>query len=179
MKRQTYSKEKIAGLEVTQVTNKTIVLPFKQATYSEVLEDKQAYKAFLEKQIAVHPELFPSNIAEGWSSYGFTRPSVKQGIKVRRIQTKADKEVWQIHPSFVMPYMTCDTQTADNILFLAKWTPDWALSRVFKKDVMTIYRPRTSLGRYNLVGTTVKNPAKIPNDVGADEKHSQISGEKV
>ena len=75
--------------------------------------------------------------------------------------------------------MTCDTQTADNILFLAKWAPDWALSRVLKKDVMTIYRLRTSPGRYNLVGTTVKDPAKIPNDVGADEKHSQISGEKV
>ena len=73
MKRQTYSKEKIAGLEVTQVTNKTIVLPFKQATYSELLEDKQAYNAFIEKQIAAHPELLPSNIAKGWSFYGTTK----------------------------------------------------------------------------------------------------------
>jgi hypothetical protein len=125
--------------------------------------------------------LFPHNIniAEGWSFYGFTRPSVKQDIKVRRIQTKADKEVWQIHPSFVMPYMTCDTQAADNILFLAKWAPDWALALVFQKDVMTIYRLRTSLGRYNVVGTTVKDSAAIPKDVVADEKHSHISGEKV
>ena len=161
------------------MTNKTIVLPFKQATYSELLEDKQAYNAFIEKQIAAHPELFPSNIAKGWSFYGTTKSSVKQGIKVRRIQTKADNEVWQIRPSFMMPYMTFDTQAADNIIFLMKWVPDWALARVFKKDVMTIYRLRTSLGRYNLVGTTVKDPSKIPNDVGADEKHSHISGEKV
>ena len=70
---------------------------------------------------------------------------MKQGIKVRRIQTKADNEVWQIRPSFVMPYMTFDTQAADNIIFLMKWVPDWALARVFKKDVMTIYRLRTSL----------------------------------
>ena len=179
MKRQTYSQEKTRGLEVTQVSNKRIILPFKQATYQEVLEDKQAYRAFLEDQIAAHPELFPHNIAEGWSFYGFTRASVKQDIRVRRIQTKADKEVWQIHPSFVMPYMTCDTQTADNILFLAKWVPDWALARVFQKDVMTIYRLRTSLGRYNLVGTTVKDSTAIPKDVVADEKHSHISGEKV
>jgi hypothetical protein len=66
-----------------------------------VLEDKQAYKAFLEKQIAVHPEILPSNITEGWSSYGITMPSVKQGIKVRRIQTKSDNEMWQIRPFFV------------------------------------------------------------------------------
>jgi hypothetical protein len=53
------------------------------------------------------------------------------------------------------------------------------LARVFKKDVMTIYRLRTSLGRYNLVGTTVKAPTVMPTDVVADEKHSTVAGEKV
>jgi hypothetical protein len=57
--------------------------------------------------------------------------------------------------------------------------PDWALARVFKKDVMTIYRLRTSLGRYTLVGTTVKTPAVMPTDLVADEKHSTVAGEKV
>jgi hypothetical protein len=42
---------------------------------------------------------------------------------LRRIRTTADGEVWQIHPAFLMPYMTCDTATADDILFLAKWAP--------------------------------------------------------
>ena len=100
-------------------------------------------------------------------SSNYTTPMKRQTYSKEKI---AGLEVTQV---------TCDTQTADDILFLAKWAPDWALARVFKKDVMTIYRLRTSPGRYNLVGTTVKDPAKIPNDVGADEKHSQISGEKV
>ncbi len=30
-----------------------------------------------------------------------------------------------------------------------------------------------------MVGTTVKDPKKLPTDLGADEKHSHISGEKV
>ncbi|MCP4401977.1 MAG: hypothetical protein GY801_32345, partial [bacterium] len=58
--------------------------------------------------------------------YGFTKESVKQGRRVRRIVTKADGEVWQIRPSFVMPSMTCDTYTAEKILFLQKWAPCWA-----------------------------------------------------
>jgi hypothetical protein len=179
MTRTTYAHTKNATLEVVACANKRIILPFDETTYPDVLRHRHTYKAFLTEQFHAHPELFPSTMGDGWSLYGFTAPSTKQGIRLRRIQTKADGEVWQIHPSFLMPYMTCDTATADDILFLAKWAPDWALARVFKKDVMTIYRLRTSLGRYNLVGTTVKAPDSLPPDVVADEKQSTISGEPV
>jgi hypothetical protein len=161
------------------VANKTIVLPFEQNTYPELIEDKSSYKAFVNDMIESHPELFPDTIEGGWSLFGFTKDSVKQDIRVRRIVTKTDSEVWQIRPSFVMPYMTCDTETAEKILFLGKWAPSWALARVFKKDIMTIYRLSTHMGRYNMVGTTVKSPEKLPKHLGADEKHSRISGEKV
>jgi hypothetical protein len=179
MTRETFQKDLYAGLEVTQVKNKTIVLPFDEDTYDEFIEDNAAYKALITRFIEMHPELFPETIQEGWSLHGFTNESIKQGIRLRRILTKADGEVWQIRPSFVMPYMTCDTDTADNILFLAKWAPDWALARVFYKDVMMVYRLKTHMGRYNMVGTTVKDPTALPTDLGADEKHSWISGEKV
>ena len=106
--------------------NKTIVLPFHEDTYDELLDEKVAYKAELNAYIEAYPELFPETIRDGWSLHGFTQESVKQGIRMRRIVTKADGEVWQIRPSFVMPYMTCDTDTAEQILFLAKWAPDWA-----------------------------------------------------
>ena len=134
------------------MTNKTIVLPFNEESYAEFVEDKSGYKAFVNAWIDAHPEFFPDTIHKGWSLHGFTRNSVKQGIRVRRIVTKADPEVWQIRPAFVMPYMTCDTATAEQILFLGAWAPDWALARVFEKDVMTIYRLRTHMGRYNMVG---------------------------
>jgi len=179
MKRDTFRKEEIAGLEVTQVPNKTIVLPFTEETYIDFVEEKSASKAYITTYMKAYPELFPETIEEGWSFYGFTKESVKQGIRVRRIVTKADGEVWQIRPSFVMPYMTCDTRTAEKILFLTKWAPTWALAHAFEKDVMTIHRLTTHMGRYSLVGTTVKTPESLPKDVGADEKHSTISGETV
>ncbi|GAK52959.1 hypothetical protein U14_04218 [Candidatus Moduliflexus flocculans] len=179
MKRTTYAHDPNMTLDVTSCANKRIILPFDEVTYSTLLQSRPAYKAFLAAQIQAHPELFPPTIQDGWTLHGLTDTSTKQGIRLRRIQTTADGEVWQIHSSFLMPYMTCDTATAEQILFLAKWAPDWALARVFKKDVMTIYRLRTSLGRYNLVGTTVKTPAALPTDVVADEKHSTLAGERV
>lgn len=179
MTRTTYAHDPHVTLEVTSFVNKRIILPFDETTYDDLMSHRQAYRAFLTDQIQTHPEVFPPTIRDGWTFYGFTAPSTKQGLRLRRIQTTVDGEVWQLHPSFVMPYMTCDTATADDILFLAKWVPDWALARVFKNDVMTIYRLRTSLGRYNLVGTTVKDAAAMPTDVVADEKHSTLAGETV
>jgi hypothetical protein len=179
MKREIFRKDQSAGLDVIHVPNKTIVLPFDEQTYLEFIEDKPAYKAYVQAWIDAHPELFPETIHEGWSLYGFTRESVKQGIRVRRIVTRADNEVWYLRPAFVMPYMTCDTATAEKILFLTKWAPAWALAHVFERDVMTIHRLTNRMGRYNIVGTTVKQADTLPKDVGADEKHSTISGEKV
>jgi len=180
MTRKTYCPGHVKGLEVIPIDNKTIVLPFEEATYHEFLADRAAYTAFITEQMQRYPELFPPSMQDGWSFYGLTRPSEKQdGLQLRRILTTADQEVWQIRPSFVMPYMTCDTDTAEKILFLAKWAPDWALARGFEKDVMMIYRLKTHMGRYNIVGTTVKDPTALPKDLGADEKHSRISGEKV
>ena len=180
MTRETYCPENVKGLEVIPFKNKTIVLPFEEATYDDVFADKTAYRAFITEQMHRYPELFPPSMKDGWSFHGVTKPSEKQdGLQLRRILTQADQEVWQIRPSFVMPYLTCDTMTAEKILFLAKWAPDWALARVFEKDVMMIYRLKTHMGRYNIVGTTVKSPAKLPTELGADEKHSRISGENV
>ncbi len=127
-----------------------------------------------------YPDLFPETIGGGWSLHGFTRPSTKQdGLPCRRILTKQDQEVWQIQPAFVMPYMTCDTATADPILLLSTWGPEWALAQVFEKDVMCVYRLRTSIGRDSVVGTTITSSEALPKDVAADAKHTHLAGENV
>ena len=179
MPRETFRKDTCAGLTVTSMTNKTIILPFDEATYATLLEDTSAYKACVQGYIDAHPELFPDTIRDGWSLYGFPQPSIKQGLRVRRLLTKADGQVWQLRPSFMMPYMTCKTALAEHILFLQKWAPAWALAHVFELDVMTIHRLSRHMGRYNLVGTTVKQAELLPRDLGADEKFSAISGERV
>ena len=80
MKREIFCKEHSAGLEVIQVSNKTIVLPFDEETYPEFIEDNPAYKAHIQLWIDTHPELFPKTIREGWSLNGLTRKSAKQGL---------------------------------------------------------------------------------------------------
>lgn len=179
MKRTTFCKDTHPGVEVDLVPNKTLVLPFDEATYDELLADTSAYKAYVQSWIDRSPELFPDTIGEGWSLNGLTRESAKQGIRLRRIITKIDQDVWRIRPAFMMPYMTCETETAEPILFLRKWAPAWALAHAFRTDVMFIHRVTLQMGRYNIVGTTAKQPEALPEHVGADEKHTTISGEKV
>jgi hypothetical protein len=180
MKRETFSKGKIKKIEPKKINNKKIILNFNsKKDYSEKVNDKKKYKTYIETQIQLYPELFPPSIKERWVLYGFVSDSKKQNLKIRRIQTLKDKEVWQVYPSFVMPYMTCTTAEAEKILFLSNWVPDWALADVFGIDAMKIYRLRTHVSRYSIVGTTVKDPEKLPKNLVADEKHAKISGEKV
>lgn len=57
--------------------------------------------------------------------------------------------------------------------------PDWALTEVFGRDPMYWHRLDRSLGRFSLVGTTVKDPEHLPDHLIADEKHTTMAGEKV
>jgi len=177
MKRETYNKD--TKLEIICKENHKIIIFFEESYYKEIIMDKEKFKSYLQEYINNYPELFPSNIQYSWSLNGFVPASKKQDIKIRRIKNKRNKDVWQIHPSFIMPYMTCKTEEASKYLFLLNWCPYWALSETFGRDEMFYYRLHNHFGRYNIVGTTVKNPDLIPKDLAADEKHSKISGQKV
>ena len=177
MKRETYNKDK--KIEIKSKENHKIIIFFEESYYKEIIMDKEKFKNYLQEKINNYPELFPSNIQYNWSLNGFAPESKKQEVKIRRIKRKDSKDVWQIHPSFIMPYMTCKTEEASKYLFLLSWCPYWALSEVFGRDAMFYYRLHNHFGRYNIVGTTVKNIDLIPKDLAADEKHSKISGQKV
>jgi hypothetical protein len=57
--------------------------------------------------------------------------------------------------------------------------PDWALTEIFGRNPMYWHRLEHSLGRFSLVGTTVKAPERLPPHLIADEKHTTLAGEKV
>jgi hypothetical protein len=62
--------------------------------------------------------------------------------------------------------MTGYTDDIEKALFLRKWAvPHWALAHVFGRDEQYWCRIEHSLGRNSVVGTTVKDPAKLPIDV--------------
>ena len=98
---------------------------------------------------------------------------------MRRIELR-DGNVYQIRPSFMMPYLIAPTDEVEKALFLCRWgVPFWALTYVFGHNDMFWYRAYISLGRNSIVGTTVKDPARMPEDLLADEKHTRFNGEKA
>ena len=160
--------------------SKTIRLPFDRATYEIIMSDKIEFRAYLGEQIETHPELFPQKIIEGYELHGRTPPSAKLGISQRRIKILATRDVYSICPSFVMPYMAAFASDVQIPLFVQRFgVPYWAMTYAYGRNDMYWYRMVTGFGRCSIVGTTVKDPQCLPEDVLSDEKHTSWAGEKV
>ena len=107
------------------------------------------------------PEVFPPGFARGYELKD-DRMSAKQGLPIRRILLKGGAAVG-----------------VEGALFLRKFgVPFRALARVFGEDPMSWYRLECGLGRFSVVGATVRR-AGLPEHLLADEHHQAIDGQKV
>jgi hypothetical protein len=157
--------------------NRSICLPFSQQVYYANIQDPTDFRICINERIELFPELFPAEITKGYLMKDIYY-SKKQAVPIRRIQIAGI--AYTIRPSFLMPYMTGFVDEIEKALFMRKFNvPFWALSYVFGKDPMYWYRIEQSIGRNSIVGTTIRNPADIPEHLGADEKHTWILGDKV
>jgi hypothetical protein len=174
------------NVEALAKGSKRICLPIEQEEYNRILCNPTAFRQFLDPQIAQYPELFPRTIAQGYTLHDTLPPSKKMpDVRLRRIKV-ADPEapngnVFTIAPSFVLPYRMGYTDDVENALFLhGKFgVPYWGLTQVFGRNDMYWERLILSFGRNSIVGTTVKQPDKLPVDLLADEKHTRLNGEKA
>jgi hypothetical protein len=156
----------------------TICLPIDQDRYQQFIDSPEEFRRWLDQTFRDLPELFPKAFASGYTLKD-DRVSVKLGLRLRRIACKATAEVFTIRPSFVLPYMTGNTDEVEGPLFLRRFgVPFWALTRVFGKNPMYWYRLEVSLGRNSIVGTTVRQ-AEVPEHLLADEHHQTLDGDKV
>jgi hypothetical protein len=157
--------------------NNVIRIPFDEKRYFEIFDNPVMFREYIDKMAKQYPELFPPEITKGYIMKDIYR-SKKMPVSVRRIKI-ADR-TFTLHPSFVLPYLTGRTSDVDRALFLRKFdVPFWALANIFGKDPMYWYRIEQTLGRNSIVGTTVKKPENLPNNIDADEKHSWIRNNKV
>jgi hypothetical protein len=159
---------------------KHICVPFmSEAHYQECMDDIATYRQHLQATYDQHPELFPQAWAQGYTwhdRYGVR----KQRCVVRRIKLKATGKVFTVRPSFLLPYGIGRTEEVEKALFLRQWgVPFDALAYVFGRNAMFWYRAWRSFGRPNLVGTTVKQPSTMPQDLVADEKITWLAGTEV
>ncbi len=182
MPQRKYSQKRC---KVTRVS-KRITLPIDLRTYNELSQDAGAFRAWLDTMIANKPELFPDGIDQGYTLHDLLPPSVKMpDVRLRRIQLKERDgqgrvQVFTIVSSDVMPYMTGYTNDLEKALFLRRFgVPFWGLSYVFGRNDSYWYRLSTHLGRYEIVGTTVKAADHLPEHLLADEKHARFNGHKA
>lgn len=159
---------------------RTIRLPLDELEYDWFIQDRTYAKNRLEELYEDHPELFPEAFGWGYALYGFTEPSIKQQLRCRRLRLEQGDEVFTVSPAFVMPYMSGRTDEVEKALLLMRFhVPCWAIAEVFGRDPMYWYRLEQGLGRFSLVGTTVKRADRLPTDLVADEKHSWLNGQRV
>ena len=157
MPQRQYSKKQ------TKVTkkNKRITLPVTLDAYNELKEDGAAFRQWLDGMIKFYPELFPVDIASGYTLHDVLPASVKLAkVQLRRIRLNQRNENGQVQvltiaPSDVLPYMVGLTTEVEKALFLRRFgVPFWGLSYVFGRNDDYWYRLSSSFGRYEIVSTT-------------------------
>jgi len=159
---------------------KSICVPFDtEEHYTACVANPESFRQHLTAVFGQHPELFPARIDEGFVLHD-KRWSLKQQLRLRRIELKATAGVFLVRPSFLMPYMVGRTEAVEKALSLRHWgVPFDALVSVFGRNAMYWYRAEMALGRPTIVGSTVKQPEKLPEHVLADEKHTWALGQEV
>jgi len=114
----------------SQQEDRTIILPIRQDEYEKIVSVFQKFRAWLDQQFRLHPELFPETFEKGYKLHDMNTSS-KIGVVTRRIKLR-NGQVWTVYPSFVMPHMTGYTEEVAKALYLRKFgVPYEALTYVF------------------------------------------------
>ena len=150
-----------------------------EAQYVKLVAAPKLYRAWLAEQYAQHSELFPAAFAQGFHWHSRYRQK-KQKVLLRRLRLKATRAVFTVAPSFLLPYGAGRTDAVEKALYLAQYgVPAEALAYVFGRSASYYERLLASLGRFHLVGTTVKQADRLPTQLVADEKITWEAGQEV
>jgi hypothetical protein len=158
---------------------KQIVIPMDRAAYDRLWHDPAALRQRLHQLLRDAPELFPPGMAQGFQLTGRLPPSKKlPGVRLRQLRL-ADGRAFTLRPSFVLSYMsgTVD-EVAYPLLLLSFGVPPWVVTQGFGHNDMYWQRLLERLGRNSLVGTTVRDPQRLPPHLAADEHHTDWCGAK-
>lgn len=164
----------------SQRGERQIVLPMTREQFEESWSDAAKMRQLLDRALSENPELFPPSLRDGYALHGFARPSRKlHGLRLRKIRPRGGRDSYHLRPSFVMSYMTGTTDELEFPLLLASFgVPNWVLTIGFGHSEMYWHRLTERLGRNSLVGTTVRDPQRLPEHLAADEHHVDWNGEK-
>lgn len=167
-------------LQLTAKLSSRIVLPADQSTYAQQMQDRSQFRDWVDRMYQQYPELFPEAFGEGYYLHDLRLSKKMPEVPIRRVRLKHTRTVYRIVPSFVLPYMTGYTADVEKALFLRRFgVPFWGLTYIFGRNDMYWQRIVAQLGRYDLVGTTVKDADLLPEHLLADEKFTSLNGKRM
>ena len=174
------NRNRSADPSQSQRGDRQIVIPMTREQFDDNWRDSGKMREIVDRNMAEHPELFPECLLQGYAFHGFARPSKKlDGMQLRKIRPKDGSEAFHLRPCFVMSYMTAITDEIEFPLMLASYgVPCWVLTQGFGHSDMYWHRLMERLGRNSLVGTTVRDPQRLPEHLAADEHHVDWNGAK-
>jgi hypothetical protein len=161
--------------------NRIIRLPITESSYLDLISDRKTFMNKLSIYGKLYPELFPKD----WNSidYGFHdyRTSKKLDLKHGIIRHKKDRSIlYDIQPNYTMPYMSGLVKDVSfGLLLILFGVPFWLVAYGLGRDAMYWYRLFNHLGRFDLLGTTLLDPTKMPKDLVVDEKISYWAQQEV
>jgi len=181
MPQRQYNKEQGKVAKV----NPRVILPIRYEEYSQIAQDSEQFRQWVDDMIGTYPELFPVEIAGGYTRHDKLPESLKlPGVRFRRIKLKeangsGKQQVLTICSSDIRPYMTGYTDEVEKALFLRRFGVSyWGLTYLFGHTDDYWYHMASHFGQYEIVGTVVKAVDRLPTDLLADEKHVHFNGEK-
>jgi hypothetical protein len=165
--------------------NPRVILPITYDVYQETASNWEQFRHWLDEMITQYPELFPQEIAGGYTLHDILPASAKladvhfRRIKLKTVNWSGKRQVLTICSSDVMPYMTGLTDEVEKALFLRRFgVPFWGITYLFGRNDDYWYHMTSRFGRYDIVGTVVKEASSLPTDLLADEKHVRFNGQK-
>jgi hypothetical protein len=155
-----------------------ICLPMTREQYDDIWQDAVKVRNWLDGLMISCPEIFPPAAREHYQLCGLLSESKKMpGIRLRQLRT--GEIAYTIRPSFVFAYMTGTVEELEHpLLLLSVRTPVWVVTKIFGHNDMFWQRHLERMGRNSLVGTTVRDPERMPEHIAADEHHLKWQDDK-
>jgi hypothetical protein len=156
-----------------------ICIPMTRDVYDRIWSDPAEVRMYVDSLMTSCPEIFPRAMTESYRLTGHLPESSKMpGIRLRQVRLR-DGQAFTLRPSFVMSYMCGATEDLEKpLLLLSFGVPCWVVTEIFGHNDMYWERHLERLGRNSLVGTTVRDPERLPKHLAADEHHTDWCREK-
>lgn len=174
VRKRTASKVKIL---ISTKGSQIIRLPTTDLYYGAIIESPKLFRQWIEGLETRYKSLMGVDISKGYQFHDI-RYSTKMGIKYRRI--RVDGVILTIQPSYVLPYFSGKvSECREGILLYLRGTSLDSIVACYGGNQQHWLDRVNHLGRFSIVGTSVKSAAVLADSLTADEKITFLNGKEV